>query len=87
MPEPKKNALNEEAEKLVINAMNSLRETTGSDLASCHTALLIAMFNVMKRFCLNDAMFVKVFAALIDRLQSTFSERKKETHSSPRTLQ
>lgn len=87
MPEPKKNDLNEEAERLVLDSMNALREKTGQDLASCHTALLIAMFNVMKKLCLNDGMFVNMFAALIETLQRTFTKPKKETHPSPRTIQ
>lgn len=87
MQEQKKKDLNEEAEKLVINAMNSLRQSTGSDLASCHTALLIATFSVMKKLCLNDAMFVNTFASMIEALQRTFTKPKKETHPSPRTIQ
>lgn len=87
MQEQKKKDLSEEAEKLVINAMNSLRQTTGSDLASCHTALLIATFSVMKKLCLNDAMFVSTFAAMVETLQRTFTKPKKETHQSPRTIQ
>ena len=87
MQEPKKKDLEEEAEKLVINAMNSLRQETGSDLASCHTALLIATFSVMKKLCLNNAMFVNTFAAMVETLQRTFTKPKKETHQSPRTIQ
>ncbi len=87
MQDEKNNDLNKAAEALIYKAMHELRENTGTGLAECHMALLIASFNVMKRFCLTDVMFSKMYGSTLEKLQKVFMNIKAPTHESPRRIQ
>jgi hypothetical protein len=87
MQDEKNNGLEKSAENLIYKAMHELRNETGMGLAECHMALLIAAFNVMKRFCLTDAMFSKMYGSTLEKLQKVFMNIKKPTHDSPRQIQ
>lgn len=75
------------AENKIREMMFTLREETECDLTSCHMAMLIGCFNVMRKFSVDEVMFTKMYERTISELEQIFAKVKKETHENPGVIQ
>lgn len=75
------------AEQLIHEAMFTLREETECDLTTCHLAMVISCFNVMRKFSTDEVMFNKMYEQMLEQIEYVFANIKKQTHESPGRIQ